>query len=59
MKKKLMLLAAGSLFLAGCGASQADLKKIDGILEASKTADCDTIHSYLNDIQTELRKKIK
>ena len=56
MKK---LFVIGTLILAGCGPSQKDLRTIDNLLEKSKTADCDTIHSYLGKIQEAIQSKIK
>lgn len=44
--------------LAGCGASQKQLRQIDGILEQAKSADCNTIKAVLAGIQQEIQKKI-
>lgn len=56
---KLFMIVGFGIILAGCGASQKDLRTIDNMIEQSKSADCETIRGYLDAIQTEVRKKIK
>ena len=47
MKTKLVLLSV--VLLSGCGGSRKQaLRDLDGLLEKSKYADCETIRKYLD-----------
>lgn len=53
MKKYLILGAA--FFMTGCATAKKDqiaaLQFVNDKIEQSRTADCDTIHAYLNTVQ--------
>lgn len=56
---KIRALILSSLFLAGCGVSQKQLREMDSLLSQAQVADCTTVKQYLAVVQTEIQKKIK